>query len=129
MAILVLFKQFSTLILRASPHTMDFVRSFSTMLAHKGVGLIAIEVVRYYGKVAYIKNILKMTRGWMHTPHLTPLDPPLANGHKLQKPSKESGIYQSFGPTSFVVFLLKGRVKTQKGERRHNAPLLKYAPA
>ena len=52
-----------------------------------------------------------MARGWMHTPHLTPLDPPLANGHKLQKPSKESGMHQSFGTISFVGFLLKGRVK------------------
>ena len=68
-------------------------------------------MVRYYGKVAYIKNILKMARGWMHTPHLIPVDPPLANGHKLQKPLKESGIYQSFGTISFVGFLLKGRVK------------------
>ena len=31
-------------------------------------------------------------------------------GYKLQKPSKESGIFQSLGTINFV-FLLKGRVK------------------
>ena len=46
----------------------------------------------------------------------------LATGHKLQKPSKESGIFQSLGTISFVLFLLKGRVK--KGEGWHNGPPL-----
>ena len=38
----------------------------------------------------------------------------LATGHKLQKPSKESGMFQSLGTISFVLFLLKGRVKKEK---------------
>ena len=46
----------------------------------------------------------------------------LATGHKLQKPSKESGMFQSLGTISFVLFLLKGRVK--KGEGWHNGPPL-----
>ena len=44
----------------------------------------------------------------------------LATGHKLQKPSKESGMFQSLGTISFVLFLLKGRVKKREGW--HNAP-------
>ena len=50
----------------------------------------------------------------------------LATGHKLQKPSKESGMFQSLGTISFVLFLLKGRVK--KGEGWHNGPPSEYAP-
>ena len=50
----------------------------------------------------------------------------LATGHKLQKPSKESGMFQSLGTISFVLFLLKGRVK--KGEGWHNGPPFEYAP-
>ena len=50
----------------------------------------------------------------------------LATGHKLQKPSKESGMFQSLGTISFVLFLLKSRVK--KGEGWHNGPPSEYAP-
>ena len=46
----------------------------------------------------------------------------LATGHKLQKPSKESDMFQSLGTISFVLFLLKGKVK--KGEGWHNGPPL-----
>ena len=35
--------------------------------------------------------------------------------HKLQKPSKESGIFQSLGTINFVLFLLKGVVKRGGG--------------
>ena len=61
MAILVLFEQLSdlnflTLILSASPNMMHFVRTFLIMLA-LGVRLKAIEEVRNYKKIAYIKNI------------------------------------------------------------------------
>ena len=37
-------------------------------------------------KLYTLKIFLKMAGGGMHIPHLTP-------GHKLQKPSKESGIF------------------------------------
>ena len=50
----------------------------------------------------------------------------LVPGHKLQKPSKESGMFQSLGTISFVLFLLKGRVK--KGGRMAQWPLSEYAP-
>ena len=40
------------------------------------------------------KAFLKMAGGRMHTPHPTPVSAP---GHKLQKPSKASGIFQSIG--------------------------------
>ena len=49
---------------------MHFVRRFSIMRA--GVRLIAIEGVRNYGKIVYIKNIFKMAGGRMYTPHPTP---------------------------------------------------------
>ena len=56
----------------------------------------------------------------MDTPH------PIAPGHKLQNPSKESGIFQSLGTIYFVNFLLKDKVKRRGrggGEGWHNAPL------
>ena len=43
------------------------------------------------GKLYASKTFLKMAGGRMHTPHPTP--PVSAPGHKLQKPSKESGIF------------------------------------
>ena len=36
---------------------------------------------------------LKMAGGRMHTFHPTSLNPPLTNGHKLQKPPKEPGVF------------------------------------
>ena len=59
------------------------------------------------------KKFLKMAGGRMHLPHPTPSG--FAPGHKLQKPSKESGIFQSLGTITFVLFLLKGRVKKGGG--------------
>ena len=60
---------------------MHFVRTFSIMCA-QGVKLVAIEEVRNYGKIVYIKNIVE--NGWwrMRTSHPTPLDPPLAISYK-----------------------------------------------
>ena len=98
MAISVLFESFSgkfcliffTLILSAWPNMMHFVRTFSIMRT-EGVRLIAIEEVRNYGKVVFIKNIFE-NDWWEHAfppsyPHGS------APGHKLQKPSKESGMF------------------------------------
>ena len=48
------------------------------------------------------KAFLKMAGGKMRTPHPTSLVS--APGHKLQKPSKESDIFQSFGTINFVLF-------------------------
>ena len=47
------------------------------------------------------KIFLKMAGGRMHNPH--PTSPASASNHKLQKPSKESGIFQSLG-TIIVLF-------------------------
>ena len=71
---------------------MHFVRTFSIMRA-QGARLIAIEEVRTYRKIAYIKDIFE--NGWwrMHIP--SPYPPGSVPGHKLQQPSKESGIFQS----------------------------------
>ena len=48
------------------------------------------------------KTFLKMAGGRMHTPYPPP--PGSAPGHKLQKSSKETGIFQSLGIISFVLF-------------------------
>ena len=58
----------------------------------------------------------------MHTFHPTLTGS--APGHKLQKPSKESGIFQSLGTISFVLFYLKAE---SKGGGMALYPL-KYAP-
>ena len=50
------------------------------------------------------KTFLKMAGGRMHTPHPTPLNPSLALCYRLQKPSKESGVFQSLGTISFALF-------------------------
>ena len=50
----------------------------------------------------------------------------LATGHKLQKPSKESGIFQSLGTISFVLFFTKRQ--SQKGGRMAQWPSSEYAP-
>ena len=55
--------------------------------------------------------------------------PGSAPGHKLQRPSKESGIFQSLG--TICTFLLKGKVKRGGGGGGwgwHNGSLPKYAP-
>ena len=81
----------------------------------KGVRLIAMEEVRNYGKIVYIINIFEMAGGRMHAPH------PIAPGHKLQKPSKESGLFQSLGTINFF-FFTKRRSQKRWGVR-HNVPL------
>ena len=65
------------------------------------------------------KTYLKMADGWMHA---LILPPRFAPGHKLQKPSKKSGIFQSLSTISFALFLLEGRV-TGGGTRRNASPL------
>ena len=69
------------------------------------------------------KAISKTAGGRRHTPHPTPSRS--APDHKLQKSSKESGIFQSHGTINFVNFLLKDKVKRRGpgGGGWHNAPL------
>ena len=59
---------------------IHFVRAFLIMRAD--VRLIAIEEVRNYGKILYIKNIFE--NGWwgMHTPHPTSIDPPMVISYR-----------------------------------------------
>ena len=52
----------------------------------------------------------RLVGGGIDTPHPTP-PPRSAPGHKLQKPSKESGTFQSHGTIYFVNFLLKDKFK------------------
>ena len=122
MAILVLFELFSRkfclnfliLILRASPKVMHFVRTFSIMRA-SGVKLIAIEEVRNHGKLYAIKIFLKMAVGRMHSAHISSYPFACTPGHKLQKPPKGSGKFQSLGTISFVLFYEKEESKGGHG--------------
>ena len=65
---------------------MHFVRTFSIML-------IAIKEVRNYEKIVYIKNIFE--NGWWEDAYSSSYSPESTPGHKLQKPSKKSCIFQS----------------------------------
>ena len=69
------------------------------------------------------KTFPKMAGGRMHTPHATPLDPPLAI---TTKASKESGIFKSLGTINYIFFTKR---QGQKGSPRHNGPPPKYALA
>ena len=93
---------------------MHFVRTFSVTRAYGG-RLIAVEEVRHYGKIVYIKNIFK--NGWWEDAHPSSYSLGSAPGNKLRKPSKESGIFQSLGTINFVLFAKrlsqKGRVMAQ----------------
>ena len=81
---------------------IHFVRTFSAMRAY-GVRLIAIEEVRNYKKnCVYIKNIFE--NGWWEDTYSSSYPPESAPGHKLQKPLKESGIFQSLETINFVLF-------------------------
>ena len=64
--------------------------------------LIAIEGIRNYKKIVCIKNIFE--NDWWEDAY--PLSYPFgfAPGHKLQKPPKELGIFQSLGTISIVLF-------------------------
>ena len=88
-----------------------------------GVRLVAIEEARNHEEIVYIKNIFQNC--WWEEAYPSCYPPKSAPGHKLQKPSKESGIIQSLGTTNFVNFLLKDKVKT-KGPRGEDGttPLL-----
>ena len=61
---------------------------------------IAVEKIRKYKKMVCIEN------GWWEDAY--PLSTPYGfdPGHKLQKPSKESGIFQSLGTIRLELFLL-----------------------
>ena len=93
--------KFLTLILSASPHMMPFVRTFSIYRA-LGVRLIVFEKIRSYGKIVYIKNIFE--NGWSGNVYPLSYPPGSAPGLKLNKPSKECGIFQSLGTMNFVLF-------------------------
>ena len=83
---------------------MHFIRTFSIMRA-SGVRLIAIEEVRNYGKIVRINNIFE--NGWWEDAYLSFYLFESAPGHKLRKTPKESGILQSLGTISFVLFCEK----------------------
>ena len=76
----------------ALPNMIHFVRTFLIMRAY-GVRLIAIEEIRIYRKIVCIKNIFE--NGWWEDAYPSSYPSGFAPGHKLQKPPKESGIFQS----------------------------------
>ena len=55
-------------------------------------------------KIVYIKNIFE--NDWWKDAYPSSYLPGSAPGHELQKPSKESGIFQSLGTISFFCFFL-----------------------
>ena len=90
---------------------------FDYACIYKGVRLIAIKEVQNYGEIVYIKHIFE--NGWWEDACSLSYPPGFAPGHKLQKPSKESGTFQSLGTISLVRFYKKAE---SKGEGAwHNA--------
>ena len=79
---------------------IHFVRTF-LITRVKGVRLIAIREVRNYRKIVCIKNIFE--NGWLEDAYPSSYPIGFAADHKLQKPRKESGIFQSLGIISIVL--------------------------
>ena len=79
---------------------MHFVRTFSIMcyLKHKAYCFRRPKEAQNYEKIVYIINIFE--NGWWEDAY--PSSYP--SGHKLQKTSKESGMFQSLGTISFAFF-------------------------
>ena len=100
---------------------MHFVRTCSIMLVYS-VRLIAIEEARNYGKIVYIKNIFQ--NGWWEEAHLSSHPPGFTPGHKLQKLSKESGIFQPLGTITFVIFYYTTKLKGE--DRREDMAQRSY---
>ena len=90
----------------------------------QGVRLFAIEEARNYEKIVYIKNIFQYD--WWEEAYPSSYPPRSAPGHKLQKPSKESGIFQPHGTINFVNFLLKDKSRGKdRGEDGTMPPLIR----
>ena len=88
---------------------MHFVRASSIMCA-LGVRLLLSKRFEIMEKLYTSKALLKMASGRMHSPHSIPLYP--HQGHKLQKLTKKSGVFQSLGTINFVLFT---KMLSQKG--------------
>ena len=88
----------------------NFVRTFLIMRVLIA-RLIAIEEVRNYEKIVYIKSIFE--NGWWEDAYPSSYPPGSVRDPKLQKPSKESGIFQSFGTIILFFFTKK---QSQKGK-------------
>ena len=97
---------------------MHFVRTFSVVRAKRKA--YCYQRGSNYGKIIYIKSIFE--NGWWKNAYPSSYPPGSAPGHKLQKPSKESGIFQSLGTINFVLFLLKSRVKRRAWSHAPHLP-------
>ena len=93
----------------------DAICSHVFIVRAEGVRLIAMEEIRYYGKIAFIKNIFE--NGWWEDAYSSSYPP----GHELQKPSKESAYFSHLAP--LILFFFTKR-PSQKGEGAwYNDPL------
>ena len=83
---------------------MHFVRTFSINRTKGERLIIAIEKLRINEKIVdlSIKNIFE--NDWWEDAYPSFYPPGSSPGHKLQNPSKESGIFRSLGTISFVLF-------------------------
>ena len=102
---------------------IHFVRTFLVMRAH-GIRLIAIEEVRNCRKIVCVKNIFENVLGEYAYPSSYPSG--FTPGHKLEKPSKECGIFQSLDTVSILFWVTKRQSQKERGAW-HNGPAPKYA--
>ena len=86
---------------------------------------MAIEEVSNYRRIVCIKNIFE--NGWWEDACFSSYPSGFTPGHKLEKPSKESGIFQSLDTIS-ILFLFTRRPSQKGRESWHNGPAPKYAP-
>ena len=66
--------------------------------------------------------------GWWEYAYPSSYPSGFAPGHKLQKPLKESGIFQSHGTISIALFLFTKKQSERGAGAWHNRPAPKYAP-
>ena len=77
---------------------MHFVRTFSTMCYLRLIAFEDSKEAQNYEKIVYTINIFE--HGWWEDAYTSSYP----SGHKLQKTSKESGLFQSLGTISFAFF-------------------------
>ena len=89
---------------------IHFVHTFLVMRAYD-VRLIAIQGVRNYRKIVCITNIFE--NGWWEDAYPLSYPSGYTPGRKLEKPSKESDIFQSLDTISILLLVTKRQ--SQKG--------------
>ena len=95
---------------------MHFVRTFLIMCAH-GVRLTAVEEVRNYGKIVYIKNIFE--NGWWEDAY--PSSYPLAISYRNHQ--KSLTYFSHLAPLILFFFTKRQSQKVGGGGAWYNATL------